>query len=345
MSISRVRRNGQPFSRPSSVTSPSAKKPTTPARTGHRRHADRPAEPRAAGRTRAHPSMPARPARRWRRCSSTSTASRKSTTPSATSRRCAAGRSGGAHAPGGPAGDVIARLGGDEFVIAGGLHQGRERGRAHRREVLDVLTAPIKSPATTYHRRPDRHQPVPRPTADQGECSRPPTPPCTAPRTPAATATVLRPEMTAPRASDRSRRLRPALARGEFVLHYQPRIDLRRIAMVGVEALIRWNHPERGLVLAGAIHPHRRRDRRHRAHGRWVLHVACMQTRREAESSANCVSVNVSARQLASRPSSTRSPALAETGSRGAWSWNSPKACSSPTSSDRPSCRNCKPRA
>ena len=42
--------------------------------------------------------------------------------------------------------------------------------------------------------------------------------------------------------------MRRGLARGEFILHYQPRIDTRTDRVVGCEALIRWNHPDRGLI-------------------------------------------------------------------------------------------------
>lgn len=42
--------------------------------------------------------------------------------------------------------------------------------------------------------------------------------------------------------------VRPALERGEFILHYQPQADLRSGKVIGVEALLRWAHPERGLV-------------------------------------------------------------------------------------------------
>src|SRR5262249_18928725 len=43
--------------------------------------------------------------------------------------------------------------------------------------------------------------------------------------------------------------LRQAMERGEFVLHYQPQIDIRTMTIVGMEALLRWNHPQRGLLL------------------------------------------------------------------------------------------------
>ena len=42
--------------------------------------------------------------------------------------------------------------------------------------------------------------------------------------------------------------MRDALARGEFVLHYQPQVDIASRRIAGVEALIRWQHPQRGLL-------------------------------------------------------------------------------------------------
>jgi diguanylate cyclase (GGDEF)-like protein len=52
-----------------------------------------------------------------------------------------------------------------------------------------------------------------------------------------------------------SGQMRVALDRDEFVLHYQPKVDLRSRRVVGVEALVRWQHPEKGLIMPGGFLP------------------------------------------------------------------------------------------
>jgi diguanylate cyclase (GGDEF)-like protein/PAS domain S-box-containing protein len=93
--------------------------------------------------------------------------------------------------------------------------------------------------------------------------------------------------------------LRQAIERGEFVLHYQPQIDLRTMCIVGMEALLRWNHPARGLLLP----EHFIRVAEERGYivtmGEWVLREACAQAARFCVRFPDFrVAVNLSARQL-----------------------------------------------
>jgi len=91
--------------------------------------------------------------------------------------------------------------------------------------------------------------------------------------------------------------LRRALARQEFVLHYQPKINLKSGAIVGVEALIRWQHPERGLLPPAEFVPIAEDCGLILPIGRWVLRTACRQARtwRQAGLPPVTVAVNTSA--------------------------------------------------
>ena len=71
--------------------------------------------------------------------------------------------------------------------------------------------------------------------------------------------------------------LRRAVVRGEFVAHYQPICDAATGKLVAVEALVRWRHPERGLVPPASFIPAAERTGLIREIGRWVLREACTQ--------------------------------------------------------------------
>jgi len=120
-----------------------------------------------------------------------------------------------------------------------------------------------------------------------------------------------RQERRAPHAAPKARRpdgwlrssdLRRALDAGEFVLHYQPEVDLATRRIIGLEALIRWNHPERGLVFPMDFIPFAEECEMILPIGDWGLAEACNQirswTRENPRHGSPRVCVNLSARQF-----------------------------------------------
>ncbi|MCZ8512010.1 EAL domain-containing protein [Paenibacillus filicis] len=94
--------------------------------------------------------------------------------------------------------------------------------------------------------------------------------------------------------------LRKALERNEFVIYYQPIVDLRQGTVFGMEALVRWQHPEWGLVSPGEFIPLAEETGLIVPIGNWVLKEACIQTKAWQKKGypSLVVSVNISAIQF-----------------------------------------------
>jgi diguanylate cyclase (GGDEF)-like protein len=94
--------------------------------------------------------------------------------------------------------------------------------------------------------------------------------------------------------------LRRAIERGEFVLHYQPKVELREGRLLGAESLLRWNHPSRGMVQPDEFIPALEDSGLILPVGEWALREACAQLRRWQAMGVSTlpVSVNLSAKQF-----------------------------------------------
>ncbi|HED34969.1 MAG TPA: EAL domain-containing protein [Gammaproteobacteria bacterium] len=110
--------------------------------------------------------------------------------------------------------------------------------------------------------------------------------------------------------------LKQALEKNEFTLHYQPQYHTGNDAITSVEALIRWQHPKKGLLLPDEFIPIAEQSGLIREIGRWVIRQACQQGKKWLDRDINIekIAVNMSAVQLSKGCYKTVQGILNETG-------------------------------
>ncbi|HUB15496.1 MAG TPA: EAL domain-containing protein [Acetobacteraceae bacterium] len=94
--------------------------------------------------------------------------------------------------------------------------------------------------------------------------------------------------------------LRDGLAAGQFFLEYQPQVDMESGRILGLEALVRWRHPNLGVVPPGGFVPEAERNGLIVPLGRWIVHEACRQARQWLDSGVDppLIAVNLSGVQF-----------------------------------------------
>ncbi|MEY4749916.1 MAG: hypothetical protein RIQ60_2130 [Pseudomonadota bacterium] len=200
--------------------------------------------------------------------------------------------------------DTVARMGGDEFVvILTDLNHGESAPR-----IADKLLAALSTPMDLGGERVAITGSIgiavyPGDGADREALMRAAdTAMYSAKAHGKNQACAYAPELTA-QAAERmqlEQGLRHALERGDFMLHYQPQFSLPERALIGVEALLRWRHPRRGMISPAVFIPIAEECGLIGAIGAWVLRAACVQVGAWILGSGVPLrlSVNVSARQM-----------------------------------------------
>jgi diguanylate cyclase (GGDEF)-like protein len=205
-------------------------------------------------------------------------------------------------------GDLLARLGGDEFAVVLGELAHPDDALATGERLLRALHEPVRvgeftlageaSMGVAYADRSTTGADLLR-NADLAMYQ--------AKRDGGGQVAVFRPILhtNVLRRSELEADLRVALDQDQFVLHYQPIFDVASNRLVGTEALIRWQHPERGLLGPGEFIKAAEQSGLIVPLGAWVLRTACAQTaewqRRQPERAPLSVAVNLSPRQLLDR--------------------------------------------
>jgi diguanylate cyclase (GGDEF)-like protein/PAS domain S-box-containing protein len=209
-------------------------------------------------------------------------------------------------------GDVVGRLGGDEFAAVLRNIDSVDQAVAVTRRILDALSAP--QPIGTRHVRAAASIGIAVSDTDEAGSGvllhRADLAMYAAKRRGVGGWVLYSPELDAG-ATDVSRQdLMTAMDRGEFFVHYQPVVDLNSSRMVGVEALVRWQHPERGVVPPSEFITAAEENGAITALGEWVAEQACDRLARWQRMTPPrerlIMGINVSPRQLESPATAAR---------------------------------------
>jgi diguanylate cyclase len=203
-----------------------------------------------------------------------------------------------------PRGDMVFRYGGDEFLILSEGYRAHEHLRLLGQFALLTLDMPLSvGPHELQVRGCVGVAQFPRDAADASSLVRAAdTAMYRAKSLGKNTSAVFEADMdhTAKRRVRIDAELRRAVARDELHLQYQPIVDLISGRMVGVEALVRWNHPDLGMIAPAEFIPVAEDSGLIAEIGQWVLHTACTQMHQwHSQGHVGLyVAINVSERQL-----------------------------------------------
>ncbi len=225
------------------------------------------------------------------------------------------------------AADTCGRLGGDEFGVLLDGHSTREDALAAADLILAAIRVPVEFADNPIHLTASMGVSTAGPTeADAGSLLRRAEVAKSAARKNGGDrVAAFEPAMqeAVQTRFELESELRRAIDQAEFILHYQPIVDLRTGELVGAEALIRWDHPAHGRIAPAVFIPLAEETGLIDEIGTWVLRTACTEAARWAQLSPGRVprvSINVSAHQLADpRLAWTVQAAIAHAGAAPSW--------------------------
>ncbi len=193
--------------------------------------------------------------------------------------------------------DTVARLGGDEFVVILPQPASADEVAQVAEKILQTMSVPFVISGHTFHITCSMGMSLfPRDGQDCGELLRNADEALyRAKKDGRNRFAVHSPEMHAATVETlwMENDLREALHKEQFVLHYQPQVDLSTGKIIGAEALIRWRHPQRGLISPAKFIPLAEERGLMLSLGSWILHSACHQIKRWQNSGLPVVPVAV----------------------------------------------------